>query len=192
MDWTNFQNAWGAPSSLSNEPTKTEELLSPDYLRLLDKLRAGETYWTFQQYADHIPQTTIDEALRCGDAIAEGKYAIKASAQLLARLQAEEAQSQMPAETLNQPESDEVAARGSIPIENSDPVQPSPRVFAAQWLRDLLQQEPRWVADIFALAKENGISIATLKRAKKSINAKSTKIGGYFGGEDTRWFWRLG
>jgi hypothetical protein len=76
--------------------------------------------------------------------------------------------------------------------ENPDPLQPSPRVFAAQWLRDLLQREPRWVEDLFRWAQEDGISIATLKRAKKSINAKSVKSGGYFGGEDTRWFWRLG
>lgn len=192
MDWTNFQNAWGERDHSTREAEQNEEWRSPEYLRLVDKLRTGKLYWTFQRYSDHIAQETIDEALKRGDAVADGQYAIKASARLLARIRAEETQEQMTAEKLNQPESREVAERDNMPIEKTDPVQPSPRVFAAQWLRELLQQEPRWVTDIFALAKENGISIATLKRAKKSINAKSLKIGGYFGGEDARWFWRLG
>lgn len=223
MDWSNLQNAWGEPDHSNKEVTPNNEWLSPEYLRLLDKLRTGERYWNFQRYADHIPQATIDDALRRGDAVRYGPDAIKASLELLARPQVEEAQRQAPAENLNQPEieteaegwgwTEEAQAQtpaeelhqsdsgegveaapesGSIPIEKSAPVQPSPRVFAAQWLRDLLQEQPRWVEDIFRWAKEDGISIATLKRAKKSINAKSVKIGGYFGGEDTRWFWRLG
>lgn len=202
----------------TKEPVETVPQCAESYARLLAKLRTGESYWFSAQYLDGISDATVDEAIQRGDAVRETQFFIRASPQLLAQLQAEEAQAQamaenlstpsntevqrwgcpedaqssMPAETLNKPDSNEVAESDLIPVVNGEPLQPSTRVFAAQWLRDLLQKEPRWVEDLFRWAQEDGISIATLKRAKKSINAKSAKIGGHFGGEDNRWFWRLG
>jgi hypothetical protein len=84
-----------------------------------------------------------------------------------------------------------IAAKVSCWFDTADAYSDALRAFAAEWLRELLR-EPRWVEDILRLAAKNNIAFTTLKRAKKSIGAKSVKIGGYFGGEDTRWFWRLG
>ncbi|MBL8203929.1 MAG: hypothetical protein JNM09_06835 [Blastocatellia bacterium] len=171
----------------------TSVFANDPYQRLLDHLRDGNACWRIVLILDNIPDATLEEAIQRGDAVAEGQFNIRASSQLLARLQAEALQAQMPAETLNKPEVAQASEDASTE-QDCEPVQakkPSPRAFAAQWLRDLLQQ-PRWVEDIHRWAQEDGISLTTLKRAKKSIGAKSVKIGGYFGGEDTRWFWRLG
>lgn len=161
-----------------------------EYERLLNHLRDGNRLLAF--WMEGVSRQTIDEAIRRGDVMREGVSYLLASPQLLARLQAEEAQVQTSDENLNKPEIEQTTGEASI--ENDDePLQDrrlSPRAFAAEWLRELLQ-EPRWVEDILRLTEENGIAFTTLKRAKKSIGAKSVKIGGYFGGEDTRWLWRL-
>ncbi len=162
-----------------------------EYDRLLDYLRDGNSCLAF--WLDGVSQRTIDEAIARGDVVREGQFSIRASPQLLTRLQAEAAQAQMSADTLNRLEDEQVSEDASAEqvCEPGQDKKLSPRAFAIEWLRELLQ-EPRWVEDILRLAQENCIAFTTLKRAKKSIGAKSVKIGGHFGGEDTRWFWRLG
>lgn len=165
--------------------------VSDDYVRLLEHLRTGDICFSF--WMNDVSQQTIDLAIWRGDAVRENQFSIRASPQLIARIQAEEVQAHTHDENQTKPDSEPVSEQATND-ETNEPVEHrklSPRAFAAEWLRELLQ-EPRWVEDILRLAEENDIAFTTLKRAKKIIGAKSVKIGGYFGGEDTRWFWRLG
>lgn len=95
--------------------------------------------------------------------------------------------SKTPSASITKPVNDACTEKGT---ESNPRKMLSTRAFAVEWLRELLQ-EPRWVEDILRLAAVNGISVTTLKRAKKSVGARSAKMGGHFGGEDTRWVWRL-
>ena len=53
---------------------------------------------------------------------------------------------------------------------------------AEEFLRDALFEGGMSAADIFELAEDNGISEKTLKRAKKNIGIKTTRVNGH-------WFW---
>jgi hypothetical protein len=59
---------------------------------------------------------------------------------------------------------------------------------AADWLRELLADGPMAQRDIADAAKANGISSATLRRAKAVANIESRKQGN---GRDARWTWAL-
>lgn len=58
----------------------------------------------------------------------------------------------------------------------------------ADWLRELLADGPIRKADVDAMADENGISPATLRRAKSKAGARSRKHGI---GKDAHWTWEL-
>lgn len=64
---------------------------------------------------------------------------------------------------------------------------PSPHALheAMTWLGEVLQYGPRLSADLSDEAKQNGITEATLQRAKKAMRVRSTKQG-------NSWYWRLG
>ena len=47
---------------------------------------------------------------------------------------------------------------------------------AVDFLRDLLADGPMMSKDVEAQAKENGISLGTLKRAKKHLNVKAESV----------------
>lgn len=64
------------------------------------------------------------------------------------------------------------------------------RAQAERWLRDLLQ-DPCLAEDVQRLGLEAGIRPATLRRAKLFVGVVSVKSGGFFGGDDLRWKWRL-
>ena len=55
---------------------------------------------------------------------------------------------------------------------------------ARDFLLDRLEAGPVKAADIFEEAKQNGISVKTLKRVKKELNIRSVK-------RDNGWFWEL-
>ncbi len=59
---------------------------------------------------------------------------------------------------------------------------------AIAFLRDFLKKEEKTAAEVFSVAKKNGISETTLKRAKAALGIKSVKRGGTFGGGQG-WFW---
>lgn len=59
---------------------------------------------------------------------------------------------------------------------------------AVGWLREALEDGPIPSADMDRMARENHISIATLRRAKDRLGVESYKEGI---GLDGRWFWRL-
>src|SRR4029434_2426357 len=57
---------------------------------------------------------------------------------------------------------------------------------AADWLRELLADGPMPQIDVAAAAKENGISPATLRRARVKLGVKPRKEGFQ---KDARWIW---
>jgi hypothetical protein len=57
---------------------------------------------------------------------------------------------------------------------------------AEQFLRDLLSDGPVCQADVEKQARANGVSLSTLKRAKKGMNVKSRKNG-----KTGEWMWAL-
>ncbi|MGD9950950.1 MAG: AAA family ATPase, partial [Desulfobulbus sp.] len=61
---------------------------------------------------------------------------------------------------------------------------PSPREEAKEFLLDILNDGPRLQVEIKDLSDQEGISIATLKRAKKELGIISTKLS-------EGWEWRL-
>ncbi len=63
----------------------------------------------------------------------------------------------------------------------------SPRLAAAvAFLRDVLARRPRPVTEVLTLARESGISRATLRRAKRALAVKSQKVGMRAG-----WVWMI-
>ena len=74
-----------------------------------------------------------------------------------------------------------IAEDGKKPGEESGP---SPREEATEFLRDILADGPRMQREIRELADQDGISINTLKRAKKDLGIMSTKLA-------DGWQWRL-
>lgn len=173
-------------------PPPPASIFAPAYLRLVAKLRTGEPYSVTGSSADMVSAATITEAIQRGDAIPDGCGFVLASAQLLARLSAEVAQQATSIEAAPLPVST-IAPMEAMAESTREPLQkkkPAPRVFAASWLRELLQS-PQPVEDVLRLADANGIARSTLKRAKRAIGAKSVKHGGYFGGDDIRWYWQL-
>jgi hypothetical protein len=65
----------------------------------------------------------------------------------------------------------------------------SEREEAKTWLADLLKPGPMRAKDIFAQARQDGISKRTLERAKKSLNVTTAKAQGVANG---CWSWSLG
>jgi hypothetical protein len=59
---------------------------------------------------------------------------------------------------------------------------------AREFLLERLEGEPVKYDDIVEEAKQNGITMATLRRAKKELNIKSYKERGKTDGE---WFWEF-
>lgn len=59
---------------------------------------------------------------------------------------------------------------------------------ATTWLKEALEDSPIAAADIFRMAKDNHISDATLRRAKKRLNVQSYKEGIR---QEGKWFWKL-
>lgn len=59
---------------------------------------------------------------------------------------------------------------------------------AADWLRELLSDGPMPQRDVAEAAKENGISIAAVRRAKTKLGIKPRKEGFQ---KDARWMWKL-
>jgi KaiC/GvpD/RAD55 family RecA-like ATPase len=58
---------------------------------------------------------------------------------------------------------------------------------AQEWLRDALADGPVWSKDIQKQAKENGIAVSTLRRARESLAVKTSKRPG----ENGIWDWEL-
>lgn len=61
---------------------------------------------------------------------------------------------------------------------------------AEAFLREMLAEGPAPSKDVFAQARQAGISEITVKRAKAALGAKAHKAGGRFGG-DPSWYWEL-
>jgi hypothetical protein len=59
---------------------------------------------------------------------------------------------------------------------------------AGQWLREVLAKGPVLAKEVEDAARECGIAIRTLKRAKGSIGVESYKEGF---GKEAKWYWRL-
>jgi AAA domain len=85
--------------------------------------------------------------------------------------------------------------RDSVSISADDALADEPwnggrteRDDAAEWLRELLADGPMPQRDVAEAAKANGISEATLRRAKAKAGIESRKQGN---GRDARWTWRL-
>ncbi|MEK7724184.1 MAG: AAA family ATPase [Acidobacteriota bacterium] len=64
------------------------------------------------------------------------------------------------------------------------------KLEAKEFLQEMLKDSDKDVLDIITEAKLFGISESTLKRAKRELNIKAKKEGGYFGGEQ-KWIWSL-
>jgi hypothetical protein len=62
------------------------------------------------------------------------------------------------------------------------------REEAKEWLLETLGKEAIWTKDLQTLAKENGHSWQTVRRALRDIDAQKRKRGG---GKDAKWYWRL-
>ena len=69
-----------------------------------------------------VSKQTIEEAITRGDAVRENQFSIRASPQLIARLQAEEAQAQTQDENLIKPDSQSVS-EPTANEETNEPVQ---------------------------------------------------------------------
>ena len=61
---------------------------------------------------------------------------------------------------------------------------------AEAFLEELLAEGPAPSKDVFAQARQAGVSDITLKRAKAALGVKAHKAGGRFGG-DPAWYWEL-
>ena len=59
---------------------------------------------------------------------------------------------------------------------------------AVNWLREALEDGPIASKDIYRMAKENGISEATLRRAQVKLKIRPYKEGS---ARDKKWFWKL-
>jgi len=73
----------------------------------------------------------------------------------------------------------------SLRIDSKD--EQSEKDFAIEFLRDLLSDGEKLSKEIYAEAKQNGISNRTLNRAKSELNIKSRREG-Y---KPAKWFWQL-
>jgi hypothetical protein len=69
------------------------------------------------------------------------------------------------------------AARVDTPADPSDPV---------AWLAAQLDSGPRWSADVWQAAKDDGVTDYKLKRAKRKLNVKAAREAG-----TGPWYWRL-
>lgn len=85
--------------------------------------------------------------------------------------------------------------RGSVSLSADDALADEPRKDghterddAADWLRELLADGPMPQRDVAEAAKANGISSATLRRAKVKAKVESRKQGN---GREARWTWAL-
>lgn len=63
--------------------------------------------------------------------------------------------------------------------------------YAEAFLSGLLAKGPVNKKEIEALALQAGYSMPTIERAKTSMNIKSVKVGGNFGGSSSKWTWEL-
>jgi len=59
---------------------------------------------------------------------------------------------------------------------------------AISWLKEALEDGPVASKDIYKMAKENGISKATLRRGQEKLKVKPNKEGS---AKDKKWYWKL-
>jgi len=62
---------------------------------------------------------------------------------------------------------------------------------ARLWLETALHAGPRPAAEIFTLARLEGVPVKGLKRAKRHLRIKSVKIGGGYRGWGAKWIWQF-
>ncbi len=76
------------------------------------------------------------------------------------------------------------------PLRNDTGEEKSEKQDAISFLKTVLDGGEKSAKDVQFEARQLGISDATLRRAKNTLNVKSEKKGGNFGG-NPQWFWKL-
>src|SRR5262245_15412279 len=62
---------------------------------------------------------------------------------------------------------------------------------ARLWLETALHAGPRPAAEIYTLARHEGVPVKGPKRAKRHLRIKSVKIGGGYRGWGAKWIWQF-
>ena len=89
---------------------------------------------------------------------------------------------------LNQESAESLLSSAAV-ITTKDKENQSALSGAVEWLQELLSGGPMSSDEVQRLARENCMSVGTLRRAKDCLNIHSTRSGGW--GEKGKWFWEL-